>query len=344
MNFLYTIDPTADEPIMLINKHIGYDKDEKESEGIIGHQFEQELLTLDGMNKKCIKIYINSPGGSVLDGMSIYNAILKSKTSVHTYCTGVAASIAAVIFEAGQNRIMADYAKLMYHNPYNTQNNKDHSLDIMKDALVKMIAGRNRKGKTEEEISAAMDKTTWMSAYDAVTEGFADEIETSSHYNINRLHAIEDMKSMWQEANTILNKLFDIPKPTSMLRVKNKLRLDADATEESIVQAINKLEADLAAAQNKATDAEEKWKEERARHLVDRFVKSGKIRNDADTITKWVNKAKEDYEGVEEMLATLQGNKTAAKIDIHTSNSIDALRTSQAALTMAELRNSIQKN
>jgi len=129
-----------------------------------------------------------------------------------------------------------------------------------------------------------------------------------------------------------------------MLKVKNKLRLNADATEESIVQAINKLESDLTEARSKAEDAESKWQEERARHMIEGFAKTGKIRNDEDTITKWVNKAKEDFEGVKEMLATLQISKTAAKIEMHTSNSIDALRTSQAAITMAALRNKIDTN
>ena len=109
--FKYTIDAESDEPIMLINKHIGYD--ESDGMGIDGAEFERELMTLDTMKKKRIQVWINSPGGMVLDGWSIYNSILKTKTKVDTYCVGIAASIAGVIFQAGRERNMADYGILM---------------------------------------------------------------------------------------------------------------------------------------------------------------------------------------------------------------------------------------
>src|SRR4051794_5419098 len=95
--WLYTVDPAADEPIMLIDKHIGFD--EVEGSGIMGDIFQKELLALDGMGKSRIQVWINSPGGLVSDGYNIYNAILKSQTKVDTYCTGMAASIAGVIFQ-----------------------------------------------------------------------------------------------------------------------------------------------------------------------------------------------------------------------------------------------------
>ena len=87
---------------MLINKHIGYDQEE--GPGIDGAIFQQELLQLDNLGKKRIQVWINSPGGLVSDGYSIYTSILKSKTPVDTYAFGSVASIAAVIFQAGRRR------------------------------------------------------------------------------------------------------------------------------------------------------------------------------------------------------------------------------------------------
>ncbi len=91
-NFIYTIDVESDEPIMLINKHIG--NDDQLGQGIDGSIFQAELLRLDTMGKKRIQVWISSEGGIVMDGYKIYNAILKSKTKVDTYNVGICASIA----------------------------------------------------------------------------------------------------------------------------------------------------------------------------------------------------------------------------------------------------------
>jgi ATP-dependent protease ClpP protease subunit len=56
----------------------------------MGDLFQAELLALDQMEKKRIQVWINSPGGSVMDGYNMYNAMLKTKTKVDTYCVGIA--------------------------------------------------------------------------------------------------------------------------------------------------------------------------------------------------------------------------------------------------------------
>ena len=78
MEFKYCVNPNDEEPIMLINKHIGFD--EAKGQGIIGSEFQKELLFLDSLGKKRIKIYMSTLGGSVLEGQLIYNSILKSVT------------------------------------------------------------------------------------------------------------------------------------------------------------------------------------------------------------------------------------------------------------------------
>ena len=92
MNFIYTINPESNTPIMLINKEIGgYD-------GIIGSQFQSELTALDLMEKESIEIHINSTGGSIIDGYSIYSAIINAKTPINTVNVGLCASTASWLF------------------------------------------------------------------------------------------------------------------------------------------------------------------------------------------------------------------------------------------------------
>lgn len=244
---------------MLINKHIGYD--EQDGQGIDGSSFQSELLALDTMGKKRIQVWINSPGGSVIEGMSIYNAILKSKTKVDTYCAGICASIAGVIFQAGRNRIMSDYGLLMYHNPYNPDGSKDEGLDKIKQSLVAMISGRC--SKDESEVRSMMDKTTWINAAEALEAGLADRIESSSEYNRKRmvqsmdLFSPEGAKGYWKASNMVLNKLFD-NKTTKMIKVANKLGLNPEANEEAVLSAVTDVQNKLAAVEAKNKENEDK--------------------------------------------------------------------------------------
>ena len=146
MEFKYCVNPNDEEPIMLINKHIGFD--EAKGQGIIGSEFQKELLFLDSLGKKRIKIYMSTLGGSVLEGQLIYNSILKSVCKVDTYNIGVVASIGVPIFGAGRTRYMCDYALLMLHN---TSGGTSQAQDILKQSVCTMVA--SRVGKTEQEVS-----------------------------------------------------------------------------------------------------------------------------------------------------------------------------------------------
>lgn len=252
ISFLYTVDPDADEPIMLIDRHIGFD--EVEGFGIMGDLFQKELLALDGMDKKRIQVWINSPGGIVTDGYNIYNAMLKTKTKVDTYNMGIAASIAAVCFQGGRTRVMADYSKLMYHNPFGGDDDK--GLDAMRDSIATMIA--TRTGKSNEEIQKLMNKTTWMGADEALENGFCDEIESTGQLNKKRAVKTPDQaKALWTEAGNILNNLFKTENTSTMKNVANKLKLNQDASESSIIAEIESIENKAKSAEQKAKDKEE---------------------------------------------------------------------------------------
>jgi ATP-dependent Clp protease protease subunit len=203
---MYVVDSSADEPIMLIDKHIGYD--ELDGMGVDGALFQQELLQLDGLGKKRIRVWINSPGGTVVNGYSIYNAILKSKTPVDTYCYGIAASIAGVIFQAGRKRIMADYGILMYHNPFGGESSD--GIEAMRQSICTMIT--KRSGMSSDDCEKMMNRDTFILADEAVRTGMADEIEESMDYNKKRLTPASvnnSTKSYWRESKMRLNRILN---------------------------------------------------------------------------------------------------------------------------------------
>lgn len=368
---LYCHNPESEEPILLLNKHIG--NDAEDGIGIDGALFMQELLILDGMGKKRIIIWINSPGGIVMDGYNIFCAILKSKTKVDTYCVGIAASIAAVIFQAGRKRVMADYAKLMYHNPYGADTK---SLDPMKDSIAIMVASRIKQEK--DSVLDVMKKTTWMSAEEALKDGYCDEIESSTEHNRPRASA-GDTKALWKESDEILNSIIK-PKQTeeSMDKVKNRLGLVKDANEDSVLAALdaveNKAKLDAKNAADKIKDLENAFKEKEkeakdakdaldkmtaekdkadkeakeaqdaknaaeCKNVLDKFVEQGRIK--ADSVADWTQTA--NVIGIAKVKAQLEQlpvNRVSNKIKVNDVNNVvnDAKLTNVVAGAMAQIR------
>lgn len=239
--------------------------DVEDGMGIMGDLFQQELLALDNMDKKRIQVWINSPGGVVMDGYNIYNAILKSKTPVDTYNVGIAASIAGVIFMAGRKRIMSDYASLMMHNPFGGTDKKQ--LDAMKGSLVTMLSAKC--GSTPEEVAYMMDRTTWINAAECLEKGFCSEIEVTSDHNKKHLPAVS-AKAMWAESNKILNNIFKvqnnmdtvIAKNTDLSLIANYLGLNTEATGTSILTEMkNKVNTEIL-NRTKAEEELDKFKKE----------------------------------------------------------------------------------
>lgn len=335
MNFIYTIDPNAEEPIMLIDKHIGYD--ETDGYGVMADQFSRELLTLDSQGKKRIEVWINTTGGSVIEGEQISFAILNSNAKVDTYCMGVAASIGLPIFLSGRKRYMADYARLMTHptSGGNAETNK-----AFQDSIATLISGRSKK--TVEEINSMMYRTTWMSADQAYEYGMCDEIIKSSDANKKHLRS-EDVTAAWKEAALILNKA--IPTQSNkMLKVTNKLGLSDQANEESILAAIEKIEnkaqeketlsnslkTELEQVKNQLSEKEtalntlkqEKEDAEKAaaeakitndaKEMVNSF--KNKLGSDEVVLNTWVELAKKDLEGTKKAIEAIPVNKTGVKL------------------------------
>ena len=324
MEFILTINPESDEPIIVLDDQIGYDF--ITGEGISGSQFGRELLTLDSLGKKKVKVYINSIGGSVMDGMTIFNSIISSKCSVDTYCVGVAASIAGVIFLAGKKRYVADYGLIMTHNPYSETGDEGEFLLRIRESLITMISART--GTSHDVISKWMDRETWMDCNEAIDCGFATDIVKSGEYNKLRVQPKEtDIKSRYEECKLIMNKVFDIKNNNNNMElkeIKNEAELemedalvidrpsnevidpkinnesDNDGDEmnkkgdlESLKAMYNELMAkyedcnnSLITLQNEMEDSKKDRKKLEAEDMINSFIKMGKIKNETAIIDK----------------------------------------------------------
>lgn len=323
----YTLNINSDTPIMLINDEIG-------SEGIDGAEFQKELLWLDSLGKKSIDIWINSIGGSVLDGYSIASSILKTKTPVDTYNVGLAASIAGVIWMCGRNRVMMDYSQLMMHPVSGTSDKK--SKKSFESSLSKLLSAKS--DLTQAQVSELMKETSWLDAEECLEKGFATRIENTAETNKKRLSGVSNVEEILKITNKIM--MDEIPsklkQEKSMLNVINKLGLAEDSNEEAILLEIEnienkaKLTADELDALKEEMDAlkdkhtkemdemKQKIKDAKemdCRNMVEAFVTEGKIVNDETIINKWVDLATNDFDGIKALLVNQPINKTSEKIE-----------------------------
>lgn len=148
-------------------------------DSVTGAQFVKDLRALGEV--KAIDLRINSEGGSVFDAAAIYNALKENSAEVRAHVDGMALSAASVVLQAGDRRIMAENAMVMIHDPWSmvvgdaSQMRKEADLlDSIKQTIVKVYT--DRSGHDETAIERMMTDETWMSAEEALSLGFVDEI------------------------------------------------------------------------------------------------------------------------------------------------------------------------
>ena len=145
-----------------------------------------QLLFLESVdNKKDIQIYLNSPGGSVTAGLGIYDTMQYINPDVATICTGMAASMGAVLLCAGTagKRSALPHSRVMIHQPLISGGVGGQESDIAitakelaktKDTLYHIIA--NHSGKSFDEVHKDSDRDYWMAAPEAKEYGMIDEV------------------------------------------------------------------------------------------------------------------------------------------------------------------------
>jgi ATP-dependent Clp protease protease subunit len=147
-----------------------------------------QLLFLESEDpNKDISLFINSPGGVITSGMSIYDTMQFIKCDVSTYVMGQACSMGSFLAQAGAKgkRFMLPYARHMIHQPSGGARGMQSDIEIqykeitkMKDILTKLYVKHNTKNKTYEEFERDMDRDTFMSAEEALEYGLIDKIIT----------------------------------------------------------------------------------------------------------------------------------------------------------------------
>lgn len=145
-----------------------------------------QLLFLESVDaKKDILLYINSPGGSVYAGLGVYDTMQYVKPDVVTICTGLAASMGAVLLAAGapNKRSSLKHARIMIHQPMGGAGGQASDIEIttqqilgLKKELYDILA--EHSGKSFEQIEKDSDRDYWMNAQEAKEYGLIDEVLT----------------------------------------------------------------------------------------------------------------------------------------------------------------------
>ncbi|MCU0434482.1 MAG: ATP-dependent Clp endopeptidase proteolytic subunit ClpP [Bacteroidia bacterium] len=143
-----------------------------------------QLLFLESVDsKKDIQIYMNSPGGSVYAGLGIYDTMQIVQPDVATICTGIAASMGAVLQCAGAKgkRTALPHSRIMIHQPLGGAEGQASDIEItareiqkLKKELYEIIA--KHSGQTYDKVWADSDRDYWMTAQEAKDYGMIDEI------------------------------------------------------------------------------------------------------------------------------------------------------------------------
>jgi len=147
--------------------------------------FLSQLLYLESESTEPITIYINSPGGEVNAGLMIYDAIQGSDLEINMICTGLAASMAAVLLAGGQkgHRYILEHSKVMIHEPLiahgvggSATSIKNISESILETREIVNGILAKHTGKELEEINQATTFDNFMNAKEAIEFGLCDEI------------------------------------------------------------------------------------------------------------------------------------------------------------------------
>lgn len=143
-----------------------------------------QLLYLDSVDSdKDISIYLNTPGGSVYAGLGIYDTMQFVKSRVATICTGMAASMGAVLLVAGEKGMRAalPHSRVMIHQPMGGIQGQASDIEItakeilkLKDELYQIIA--DHSGQAMDKIRQDADRDYWMTAAEALEYGMIDKV------------------------------------------------------------------------------------------------------------------------------------------------------------------------
>ncbi|HPT30415.1 MAG TPA: ATP-dependent Clp endopeptidase proteolytic subunit ClpP [Prolixibacteraceae bacterium] len=150
----------------------------------VANIIQAQLLFLESTDpSKDIQVYFNTPGGSVYAGLGIYDTMQYITANVATICTGMAASMGAILLTAGAKgkRSALKHSRIMIHQPMGGASGQASDIEITAREIMKIkkelyLILSNHTGKTLEQIEADADRDHWMTSEEAVAYGMIDEI------------------------------------------------------------------------------------------------------------------------------------------------------------------------
>ena len=253
---------------------------------------------------KEIDVRINSNGGDVYGGISIFNAFVNSPANINIYVDGIAASMASVIALCGKPVQMSKYARLMLHSVsagcYGTKDELAKTIEEL-EALENTLAGMysKRTGKTPEEIKAAYfdGKDHWLTAQEALELGFIDGI-----YDADPIaEASPTPETIYTIFNNRLESQIKKNQNMNLDEIKRRPRFKDCATDEAVLTVIDTLETEAAKVPSLTAE----------------------LNTTKESLTAFQNKAKEEEDGRKKQL--LDDAEADGRINAETRPTYQAL-------------------
>ena len=141
-----------------------------------------QLLWLDSIDPgKEITMYINSPGGEVYSGLSIYDTMHSIKSPAKTICVGLAASMASVLLAAGKERYSLPHSRVMIHQPIGAARGQASDIVITANEIMKLKEELNqilatKTGQPLDKVTVDTDRDYYMTAEEAKKYGMIDDV------------------------------------------------------------------------------------------------------------------------------------------------------------------------
>jgi len=140
-----------------------------------------QLLYLDAISDEPIQLYISSPGGEVMAGLSILDIMASLRSPVHTVALGMVASMASILLVYGDRRYMLPNAQVMLHQPLGGAQGQASDIEITAQQIIKIKKKLNamlaeRTGRPLEEIERVTDRDSYFDAEESLAFGLVDEI------------------------------------------------------------------------------------------------------------------------------------------------------------------------
>lgn len=270
-----------------------------------------------GDDVKSIDVLLNSPGGSLTEGSAIYNALNRSPQKIVMHVDGMAASAASLIAMAGDEIRMSESALMMVHNAsaltIGTADDHDDTASFLRKASGAMATIYSRRsGKDVAAVQTMMDEETWMTASEAVDEGFAtDVVEGKSPESEG--DADSDAAANWSEGGQRLVASFG--RTPARLQAKQNPTLQIAASAKGTGPMNKETRIKLCLALDLPEDAKDETiliaaaaAKEPTSALIELIAEPA-----APDLTKWVPKA--EFDILAAGLAALEATDHASKVD-----------------------------